>query len=124
MQSLPLLYFLRLCMDTLTENKHCQHVPLCVSSIETHGKWTVGLTSCPKMRVHISAPVSSPRAMTATPRVATACTDDSSLLASFSLSFSLLLLSLDLPETISVRNKSREDTESSKKRIRYRRGVM
>lgn len=53
------------------------------------------LTSCPKMRVHISAPVSSASAMTATPSVATACTEDSSLLASFSFSFSLLLLSFD-----------------------------
>lgn len=56
------------------------------------------LTSCPKIRVHISAPVSSASAMTATPSVATACTDDSSLLASFSLSFSLPFASLlDLP---------------------------
>lgn len=56
-----------------------------------------GLTSCPKMRVHISAPVSSASAITATPSVATACTAASSLLASFSFSFSLLLLSFDLP---------------------------
>jgi len=51
------------------------------------------LTNCPKIRVHISDPVSSPIATTATAKAATACILERSLLAvslffSFSFSFS------------------------------------
>lgn len=52
------------------------------------------LTNCPKIRVHISDPVSSPIATTATAKAATACIVERSLLAvslffSFSFSFSV-----------------------------------
>jgi len=55
--------------------------------------YKINLTNCPKIRVHISDPVSSPIATTATAKAATACMDERSLLAvslffSFSFSFS------------------------------------
>jgi hypothetical protein len=57
----------------------------------------LNLTNCPKIRVHISEPVSSPIATTATAKAATACIDERSLVAvslffSFSFSFSAELV--------------------------------
>lgn len=44
-------------------------------------------TSCPNIRVHISVPVSSPMAMTATANAAIACFDINSFLVSLLSSF-------------------------------------